>query len=70
MIAPCTCPQVLRISLPPGTAPEQIAVLIERAVRDYLSRRRPWDDFPTARTADEQRAASREVARPYMEAAR
>lgn len=62
----CTCrrdPIVLRISLPPGSAPEVIAVLVERAVAAYVRRHDPWGGMPRAHTPEEQRAVSLDLCR-------
>lgn len=63
----CTCePVVLRISLPPGTSPEIVSALVERAVRDYFRRHAPWGDVPEKLTEAEYRTKIRAIAMEAM----
>lgn len=58
MKAKCTCrsdPIVLRVSLPPGSAPEVVAVLVQRAVREHF-RQLAALDFPAPATPEQRRA--------------
>lgn len=52
MGAECT-PVVLRLALPPGTAPEMVAAIVQEAVRAYL-RQRDALDFPRKATHEER----------------
>lgn len=57
-MTPCSChrdPTILRLSLPPGTAPEVVALLVQAAVAEHYRRRHALD-FPAVATPDQRRA--------------
>lgn len=66
----CSCrsgPAVLRLALPPGTAPELAVLLVQTAVREHYLRRAL--DMPPKHTPETYGAACLEIARPYAERA-
>lgn len=57
-MTPRSCPRdptVLRLSLPPGTAPEVATLLVQAAVAEHYRRRHALD-FPAPTTPDRLRA--------------
>ena len=53
-MAPCSCPRdptILRLSLPPGTAPEVLTLLVQAAVAEHYRRRHALD-VPAPTTSD------------------